>query len=219
MHFSYIPANKLYYPRRKITGEYSSTPGSEHSNKPEVLLQPVDMNMIMNRFRFLILLFATSTYAAGVAAAETAYPLITYKCNEEADIITLTNSILKGKEGASYKYADEDGTYSPWNLVEIDRRPERIRIVKTKKVVKTCKLSSGEYTITLEPQVFSRNLSGTCGTSISSAFTVTFDGFDIQGRTPFEDYCRGNSPIITRVTVFGKTGEVKIKHLPRYKFY
>jgi len=67
--------------------------------------------------------------------------------------------------------------------------------------------------------VFSRNLRGTCGASISSAFTVTFDGFDIKERTPFEDFCRGNSPIITRVTVFGKTGEVKIKRIARYKFY
>ena len=85
--------------------------------------------------------------------------------------------------------------------------------------MKTCTLSSGDYTVTIEPQVFSRNLSGTCGASISSAFTVTFDGFDIRERTPFEDYCRGNSPIITRVTVFGKTGEVKIKRIARYKFY
>ena len=117
------------------------------------------------------------------------------------------------------QYSDEKGTYSPWNLVEIDRRPERTRIVKTKKIIKTCKLSSGEYTITIEPQVFSRNLRGTCGTSISSAFTVTFDGIDIKERTPFEDFCRGNSPVITRVTVFGKTGEVKIKRIARYKFH
>lgn len=173
----------------------------------------------MTRLRLLILLFTPCAYAAGTPATEAIYPLVTYKCNQEADIITLTNSILKGKEGATYKYSDEDGTYSPWDLVEIDRRTERTRIVRTKKVVKSCKLSSGEYTITIEPQVFSKNLSGACGTSISSAFTVTFDGFDVRERTPFEDYCRGNSPVITRVTVFGKTGEVKVKRLPRYKFY
>ena len=152
-------------------------------------------------------------------ASETIYPLVTYKCNPEADIITLTNSLLKGSEGPGYQYSDEKGTYSPWDLVEINRRTEHTRIVKTKKIIKTCKLSSGEYTITIEPQVFSRNLNGTCGASISSAFTVTFDGFDIKERTPFEDFCRGNSPIITRVTIFGKTSEVKIKRIARYKFY
>ena len=168
----------------------------------------------------LIILFCTTTaYATATSANEADYPLVTYKCDPDADIITLTNSLLKGDEGASYNYSDENGTYSPWDLVEIDRRTARTRIVRTKKIVKTCTLSSGEYIITLEPQVFSRNLSGTCGASISSAFTVSHDGIDIKERTPFESYCRGNSPIITRVTVFGKTGEVKIKRIAKYKFY
>lgn len=173
----------------------------------------------MTKLKVLIFSFATTAYMAGATAAEAIYPLVTYKCNVEADIITLTNSLLKSDEGAAFNYSDEDGTYSPWNLVEIDRREEHTRIVKTKKVVKKCTLSSGEYTITLEPQIFSRNLNGTCGATISSAITVSFDGFDIKERTPFEDYCRGNSPIITRVTVFGKTGEVKTKRIARYKFY
>lgn len=181
------------------------------------------VNMVMTKRKLLFFIavnfIAVNIYAAGVSTGEPIYPLVTYKCNPEADIITLTNALLKSDEGASYKYSDEKGTYSPWDLVEIDRRTERTRIVKTRKIVNTCTLSSGDYTVTIEPQVFSKNLSGVCGASISSAFTVTFDDFDIRERTPFEDYCRGNSPIITRVTVFGKTGEVKIKRIPRYKFY
>jgi hypothetical protein len=173
----------------------------------------------MIKLRLLILFFTTTAYAAGASAAEAIYPLVTYKCNPDADIITLTNSLLKGTEGASYNYSDENGTYSPWNLVEIDRRAAHTRIIRTKKITKTCTLSSGEYTITLEPQIFSQNLSGACGASISSAFTVSCDGIDIKERTPFEVYCEGNSPIITRVTVFGKTREVKIKHIARSKFY
>jgi hypothetical protein len=175
--------------------------------------------MNMTRLRYFVLTFAAVSYIAGASEPEAIYPLVTYKCDIEADIITLTNSLLDSSEGAGYKYSDEDGTYSPWDLVDIDRRAERTRIVRTKKIVKNCKLSSGQYTITIEPQVFSNSLSGTCGTSISSAFTVTLDGIDIRERTPFEDYCKGNSPIITRVTVFGKTSDVKIKRIPRYKFY
>ncbi|MCK4706866.1 MAG: hypothetical protein KAT90_15435 [Gammaproteobacteria bacterium] len=173
----------------------------------------------MTKLQALIASFIATAYMASAIAADAIYPLVTYKCNTEADIITLTNSLLKKDEGAAFNYSDEDGTYSPWDLVEIDRRTEHTRIVKTKKIVKTCTLSSGEYTITLEPQIFSKNLDGTCGATISSAFTVSFDDFDIKERTPFEDYCRGNSPIITRVTVFGKTGEVKMKRIARYKFY
>ena len=173
----------------------------------------------MSEVKLLILIMVSTVYAAGTAASEINYPLISYKCNPEADIITLTNSLLNSDQGTSFKYSDEDGTYSPWNMVEIDRRTENTRIVHTKKITKTCTLSSGDYTVTLEPQVFSQNLKGSCGTSISSAFTVSHNDIEIKERTPFEGYCRGNSPIITRVTVFGKTGEVKIKRIPRHKFY
>jgi hypothetical protein len=172
----------------------------------------------MTKLKILIII-ACYACITNVSAAESIYPLITYKCDPEADIITITNSLLDANEGPSYKYSDEDGTYSPWDLVEINRTTARTKIVRTKKIIKTCTLSSGEYTITIEPQIFSRNLDGTCGATISSAFTVTLDDFDIRERTPFEDFCRGNSPIITRVIVFGKTNDVKIKRIPRYKFY
>ena len=176
--------------------------------------------MAMTKLRSFIFFCVTTTASAvSATAADAIYPLVTYKCNPEADIFTLTNSLLKSDEGATYQYSDEDGTYSPWNLVEIDRKSERTSIVRTSKITRSCKLSSGEYTVTLEPQVFSRDLDGTCGASISSAFTITFDGIDIQERTPFEDFCLGNSPIITRVIVFGKTRDVKIKRVPRFTFY
>ena len=129
----------------------------------------------MTKLRLTVLLFISCTYTAGTTANEAIYPLVTYKCNQEADIIALTNSILKGKAGTSYKYSDEDGTYSPWDLVEIDRRNERTRIERPKKIVKKFKLITGEYTITLEPQVISKNLSLTCVTSISSPNNVSFD--------------------------------------------
>jgi len=87
----------------------------------------------MTRLKFLAVFFATNAYMASTSASETVYPLVTYKCNPDADIITLTNSLLSRDEGASYEYSDEKGTYSPWDLVEIDRRPEHTRIVKTKK--------------------------------------------------------------------------------------
>ena len=175
--------------------------------------------MLMAKLKLLMLLLLLAMYAIETYATETTYPLVTYRCNPEADIITLTNSLINSDEGASYQYSDKNGTYSPWDLVEINNKAEGTRIVRTKKIIRQCELSSGEYTITLEPQVFNRNVDADCGASISSAFTVSHDNVDIQQRTPFEDHCRGNSPIITRVTVFGKTGEVKIKRIARAKFY
>ena len=152
-------------------------------------------------------------------AARDFYPLITYKCDSEADILTITNSLLRGEAGASYEYSAENGTYSPWDMVETARLTDTTRIIKSSKVKNACTLSNGDYTVILEPQIFSKDLNGQCGSPISGAVTVMFDDHDLLERTAFEDFCHGNAPIITRITVFGKTGDFKIKRIPKYKFY
>ena len=167
----------------------------------------------------LLSLLALFWVQCAVAGDKTIYPLITYQCDPASDLVKITNSLLKNDIGETYNYSEADGTYSPWHLVEIERTPDKTRIVKTKKLIKTCTLSSGEYTFTIEPQLFGRDLKGRCGESISTALTVTYDGIDILERTPFENFCKGNAPVIIRVTTFGKTGEVKIKRIPKYRFY
>ena len=168
----------------------------------------------------LLLIIAINLCWSGVASAvEIFYPLITYKCNIAADIVLVPNSLLPSDEGKNYKYSDADGTYSPWNLVDIDKQMANSRISKTHNLTKVCNLSSGAYTIILKPHIFSRDLSGQCGGSISATFSVEHEGEEIQEPTAFEDYCLGNAPVITRVTVFGKTGQVKIKRIPKYQFY
>lgn len=173
--------------------------------------------MLLNMVKNLLPLLALSW--AQAHAADTIYPLVTYKCDPAMDTVVVTNSLLKDGSGKSYSYSDAEGTYSPWDMVEIDHANDKSRIVKTSKVTKNCKLSSGEYMFTLEPQLFGRNLDGRCGASISSALTITTDGIDVLERTPFENFCHGNAPVIIRVTTFGKTGEVKIKRIPKYRFY
>ena len=158
-------------------------------------------------------------WAQASVATETIYPLITYKCDAEADIIEITNSLLKNGQGANFKYSDEDGTYSPWDLVEIAQKSDATRIIRTNKLIKVCTLSSGEYTVEIEPQVFNKDLAGRCGASISGAVTILHNGIELLERTAFEDYCHGNAPIITRITVFGKNIEYKIKRIAKYKFY
>lgn len=167
----------------------------------------------------LIALVVTLSGLMPVYAAKDFYPLITYKCDPEADILTITNSLLRGEAGASYKYTAENGTYSPWDMVETARQTDTTRIIKSSKVTNTCALSNGDYTVVLEPQIFSKDLNGQCGSTISGAVTVIFDSNDLLERTAFEDFCHGNAPIITRITVFGKTGDFKIKRIPKYKFY
>ena len=166
-----------------------------------------------------ILLTVLLTGITPVRAADTLYPLITYKCDADADVLTITNSLLRGEQGANFEFSVQDGTYSPWDMVEIARRTDSTRIIKSTKVSNTCRLSSAEYTVVLEPHIFSTDLEGQCGESISGAVTILADGTGLLERTAFEDMCGGNVPIITRITVFGKTGEYKIKRIAKYEFY
>ena len=153
------------------------------------------------------------------SASDAIYPLISYKCDIDADILTITNSLLKGDAGANFKYSAEDGTYSPWDMVEIARKTDSTKIIKSSKVTNSCKLSRGVYTTVLEPKIFSEDLDGQCGANISGAVTIVFNESELLERTAFEDHCQGEAPIITRITVFGKTGEYKIKRIAKYEFY
>jgi len=157
--------------------------------------------------------------AVPASAADALYPLISYKCDTNADILTITNSLLKGEAGTNFNYSAEDGTYSPWDMVEIARKTDSTRIIKSSKITNSCILSHGEYTTVLEPQIFSEDLDGQCGATISGAVTIVFNESELLERTAFEDHCQGDAPIITRITVFGKTGEYKIKRIAKYEFY
>ena len=171
------------------------------------------LNMVTRLLPLLTLLWVQAR------AADMIYPLITYKCDPGTDTVVVTNSLLKDADGRNYRYSDTEGTYSPWDLVEIEHASDKSRIIKTSNIVKQCTLSSGDYIFTIEPQLFGRDLDGRCGASISTAITISIDGIDILERTAFENFCHGNAPVITKVTTFGKTGEVNIKRIPKYRFY
>lgn len=146
-------------------------------------------------------------------------PLITYRCDIESDIIIITNSLLSPEEAKSYDFDDVSGTYNPWNLVTVDQHNNKVSRNSNSKIIKKCTLSSGEYTTTIEPKIFSADMSSACGQSISGTITIEYDGFELFEKRAFENFCLGNAPIITRISVFGKTSEVKVKQTPKYKFY
>ena len=174
----------------------------------------------MIRSRFIGLTFAvTLSWAGVVAAVDKPYPFITVKCDTEADVLTITNALLKDEKGVMPNENDADDRYSPWDMVEIARRSDSTRIIKSTKANTSCRLSSGEYTVVVEPQIFNKDLDSRCGETISGAVTIMRDGVEVLERTAFEEYCHGNVPVITRITFFGKTGEHKIKRIPKSRFY
>ena len=170
-------------------------------------------------YNAVFIIIAALQWAGAAGAVERIYPLITFKCDTEADVLTITNSLLKGEAGAEFNFAREEGAYSPWDMVTIAHRSDSTRIIKSTKATNRCHLSSGEYVVILEPQIFSKDLDSRCGEMISGAVTVVHQGTEILERTAFEEFCHGTVPVITRVTVFGKTAEYKIKRIPKSKFY
>lgn len=154
------------------------------------------------------------------AIGKDSYPLITYKCDPASDTVLITNSILKNGAEIGYNYSDEDGTYSPWDMVKI----KNDTIIDSGSIKKECRLSTATYTIVLEPQVFNPKLSGQkldgfCGATISAAATILTGNTEILERKSFEFHCSGNTKIITGIKVIGKTGEIKIRRVPRHKYY
>ena len=91
-------------------------------------------------------------------------PLITYRCDTTADIIVITNSLLTPNEAQTFDFSDADGTYNPWDLVTIDRDRQKTLPISGSQITKKCALSSGEYTTTIGPKIFSRDIAGKCGT-------------------------------------------------------
>ena len=169
--------------------------------------------------KLALLFFATLFQVTTLAAVDKPHPLITVKCDAEADVLTITNALLKDEKGVKSNEIDADHSYSPWDMVDVARRTDSTRIIKSTKASTNCQLSSGEYKIIVEPQIFSKDLDDRCGETISGAVTIMRDGIEVLERTAFEEYCHGNIPVITRITVFGKTGEHKIKRIPKSRFY
>ena len=166
-----------------------------------------------------ILLFLTSLFWTPASRAETFYPLITYHCDTSADVIKITNTLLRGDKGKDFKYSDADGTYSPWQMIDTEKVDGQRKVTHKRKITKTCNLSSGKYTVILDPQTFFDDTGDHCGDTISAAVTIDHVDDEILERQPFEGFCLGNAPIITQITVSGKTGRVKLKRIPKYMFY
>ena len=155
------------------------------------------------------------------AWADTMYPVITYLCDSQADVIKIKNEVKWNEEGQAVQYSDAEasGVYNPWNWVNIEDRPPRKLVSETKQIEKSCQLSSGIYKVILQPYIFNVNALAKCGDQISARVTVLRGGSILIDKKPLQEFCHGNAPIIRGIKVMGDSGEVKIYEVPRHKFY
>ena len=112
----------------------------------------------MSHIRLIITLLIVMLWSnSALAEAKKFNPLVTYTCDSTADIIVITNSLLTPEEAKTYKFSDADGTYNPWKMAKLHLNAKVSALLKTNRTVNKCTLSSGEYTSTIEPKIFSRD--------------------------------------------------------------
>ena len=152
--------------------------------------------------------------------ADEAYPVITFTCDKNKDVIKVKNEVKWGDEGRNFPFSAEHGTYNPWDWVSIEKEAlGESKVVPVNKVELSCQLSNGIYKVILEPKIFNSNYLGSCGRKLSAMVTVFRGGALLLDKKPLEEFCRGNAPIIRGVKVMGKTGKVKLYRIAKHRFY
>ena len=153
--------------------------------------------------------------------ASTAYPVVTYECNNAEKILKIKNEIKWDEEGRDFKYSAADGTYNPWDWVSIVPISDgNSRLVNKKtSLVLNCKLGRDVYRIVLDPKIFNRNYDGNCGDRISVIATIYRGNILVVDHQEFESYCHGNAPVVRGIKISADTGEVKVVTVPKFEFY
>jgi len=163
------------------------------------------------------LLLLTVIFTLNTALAEEApVPIITYTCDSANDVIKIKNEVKWGDEGKAIKFSDDNGIYNPWDWVDHDANGHYI---DTRVVELDCQLNNNKYKVLFKPKLFATNSSDKCGSKVSATVSIVRGGSILLDRKDLEAFCHGNAPIIRGIKVTGKTAEVKIYKIPKYKFY
>ena len=172
----------------------------------------------MPHFAFHILFICLLMYLPS-AFADHAYPVITYTCDQKADVLKIKNEIKWGEAGKNFKFSEADGTYNPWDWVEMEDRGKR-RLVRQKKSVELiCELSGISYKVILEPKLFNPNYFAKCGNKISAKVSIYMGENMLLEKKALEEFCHGNAPIIRGIKVFGAKRKLKLYKIAKHKFY
>lgn len=154
-----------------------------------------------------------------LAWSERTYPIITYTCDSKDDVLKIKNEVKWGEAGKNFAFSAKNGTYNPWQWVEIVDRNDRKLVRQTKSIELNCKLSGIVYRVVLEPRLFNPDFNGMCGKKLSVKVSV-YAGNDVLLKSKeMERFCRGNTKVIRGIKVYGKTRRVKLYEVPRHKFY
>lgn len=142
--------------------------------------------------------------------------IISYNCDKAKDQVII--EYKGGVNEAFDKLMDNKGpnAWYPWDLVTVDKKQKHI--VKAKKIFKTCKLSDGEYKITIGPEPGNWNVQGQLGARMSAWARISKNGKEVINRT-MEDVWHPEVPIVSRITLKAKEPRPVIIEVKEDDFY
>lgn len=172
----------------------------------------------MRQIRRIIFLSAYLVYQP-VAWADVPYPIITYSCDFEKDLLKIKNEVKWGEAGKLFAFSAEKGTYNPWQWVKVTTRSGRRLASEKNSLELTCTLSGVDYRVVLRPKLFNPDLDGQCGDKLSVKVSIYMDEVVLFEDKELEKFCTGNAQVIRGIKVFGKKRQFKLYEIPKHKFY
>ena len=154
-----------------------------------------------------------------LAWADRPYPIVTYTCDKQGDVLKIKNEVKWGEAGKNFAFSAHDGTYNPWEWVKVEDRNGRALTKQVNSVELSCELSGTVYRVVLEPKLFNPDFNGKCGDKLSVKVSIFMDQAILLESKELERFCRGNTKVIRGIKVFGKKRRVKLYEVPRHKFY
>ena len=151
--------------------------------------------------------------------ADRPYPVITYSCDKQKDELKIKNEVRWGDEGKNFAFSAENGTYNPWDWVQVTRVKGRQLLRQKKSIKLSCELSGTVYRVILQPKLFNPDFNGKCGDRLSVKVNITTGKTVLLKNKELEKFCRGNNQVIRGIKVLGKKRKLKLYPVARHKFY
>lgn len=177
------------------------------------------MKYIIMQFIKQVLLVNLVFPCMAYAGVDRAWPIITFTCDQVKKEVKLKNEVKWGTAGEKFPFSTEQGTYNPWDLVDIKDYGERKLVSGKSELVLKCNLGPTKYTFLVKPKIFNPNFNGKCGDRLSVKVTIRKNSSTLIENKDMESFCHGNTPVLRGIKVIGANSKVKLYKVARSRFY
>jgi len=147
-----------------------------------------------------------------------AWPVITFTCDKSNNEVKLKNEVKWGEEGKKFPFSVEQGTYNPWEWVNMEERGTRTLVSEKQKLNLSCELKGINYRFVISPKIFNPNFNAKCGDRLSVKVSVYKDKYTLLENKDMEPSCYGNTPILRGIKIQGGSNKVQLYTVARSRF-